>query len=157
MSFQSRPISCSDAMKLNFLAYWLIAFLSMIVPCHARADLVVVTGPETGVFTLSKEEVVNIYLGRYRRLSNGLSAEPLDMGEASETKKEFYWKLVEKTPAEINAYWARLVFSGQTRPPTTVKSNDEVAARLMSRPGVLAYVERDNLDKRFVILYEFER
>lgn len=157
MSFQSRPISCSDAMKLNFIAYWFVVFLSVIAPCHARADLVVVTGPKTGVPTLSKEEVVNIYLGRYRRLSNGLPAEPLDMGEASETKKEFYWKLVEKTPAEINAYWARLVFSGQTRPPATVKSNDEVAARLMSRPGVLAYVERDKLDKRFVILYEFEK
>ena len=144
-------------MKPNFLAYWVIALLSLITSCHARADIVVVTGPQTGISSLSKEALINIYLGRYRRLPNGLPAEPLDRENSAEIKKEFYWKLVEKTPAEINAYWARLVFSGQTKPPATIDSQDEVARLLMSRPGTLAYIEREKLDKRFVVLYVFDK
>ncbi len=155
MSFQWCQISCFDTMKLNCLTYLLAFSLSMTASCSAWADLVLVTGSKTGVTALSKGDVINIYLGRYRRLPNGSLAEPLDMAEASEAKKEFYWRLVEKTPAEINAYWARLVFSGQTRPPTTVNSSEEATMRLLSHPGALAYIERSKLDKRLVILFEF--
>ena len=156
--FQWCPISCSDAMRLNCLAYLIVVFLSAITSCSAWADLIVVTGTKTGVTALSKEEVINIYLGRYRRLSNGLVAEPLDMAESSEAKKEFYWKLVEKTPAEINAYWARLIFSGQTRPPATLNSSEEITMWLLNHPGTIAYIERsklNKLDKRLVILFQF--
>lgn len=142
-------------MRLNCLIYLVVFSLSTIASCSAWADLVIVTGPSTGITALSKEEVINIYLGRYRRLPNGALAEPLDMAETSETKKEFYWKLVEKTPAEINAYWARLVFSGQTRPPTALSSSGEATLRLLSHPGAIAYIERHKLDKRLVILFEF--
>lgn len=142
-------------MRLNCLIYLVVFSLSTIASCSAWADLVLVTSPKTGVAALNKGEVTNIYLGRYRRLPNGALAEPLDMAETSEAKKEFYWRLVEKTPAEINAYWARLVFSGQTRPPATLNSSEEATRWLLSHPGALAYIERSKLDKRLVILFEF--
>lgn len=145
-------------MRLNWLVYLIVPSFFAITSCRVwGADLVVVTGPKTGVTALSKEEVINIYLGRYRRLPNGFLAQPLDMAEDSEIKKEFYWMLVEKTPAEINAYWARLVFSGQTRPPMVFSSSEEVIARLLNQPGTLAYIDRGKLDKRLVILFEFNR
>jgi hypothetical protein len=120
----------------------------------AAADLVLVANPGSGIERLSQDEVVNIYLGRYRRLASGTSAEPIDLSGDSEYKARFYRKLVGKSLAEINAYWARLVFSGKTRPPLQVASAEEALQQVVMRAGGLAYVERSRADKRVAIVFE---
>jgi hypothetical protein len=56
--------------------------------------------------------------------------------------------------AEINAYWARLVFSGKTRPPQVVENADSILRQVASQPGALAYVERSQADPRVKIVFE---
>lgn len=130
-----------------------ILFLSLLAP-PALADMVLVANPRSGIERLKQDEVVNIYLGRYRRLPSGLTAEPLDQPAESEIKARFYRQLVGKSLAEINAYWARLVFSGKTLPPLTVASSDDALAQVAARPGALAYVERAKADRRVVVVFE---
>lgn len=120
----------------------------------AAADQVVIANPQSGVGRLTQEEVVNIYLGRYRRLTTGLTAEPLDFPHDTEQKMRFYRNLVGKSLAEINAYWARLVFSGKTLPPQVVANAEEAMERVSNRPGALAYVDRAKVDRRVVIVFE---
>lgn len=132
---------------------WLVACL-LLLSSLAHADLVLVASPHSGIERLTREEVVNIYLGRYRRLPAGLVAEPLDHPVDSEKRARFYRHLVGKSLAEINAYWARLIFSGKTRPPQVI-DNVESALRLVAtRPGALAYVERVQADARVKIVFE---
>lgn len=119
-----------------------------------RADLVLIANPKSGIERLKQDEVVNIFLGRYRRLPSGLTAEPLDQPADSEPKARFYRQLVGKSLAEINAYWARLMFSGKTLPPLSVASSDEAIQQVAARPGALAYVERAKADKRVIVVYE---
>ena len=118
------------------------------------ANWVLVTSAKSGVTHLSQDEVTNIYLGRYRRLDSGLTAEPLDQPADSAIKADFYRHVVDKSPAEINAYWARLVFSGKTKPPPTVSNSEEAIRFVMTHPGALAYVERSKADKRVVVVFE---
>lgn len=120
----------------------------------ALAELVVVAHPKCGVERLSREEVINIYLGRYRRLSDSLTAEPIDLAGDHESKVMFYRRLVGKSLPEINAYWARLIFSGKTQPPQTVASTEEALQRVAARPGALAYVDRSKVDRRVIIVHE---
>ncbi|CAK0742630.1 hypothetical protein CCP3SC15_1200008 [Gammaproteobacteria bacterium] len=78
----------------------------------------VIVNPESGVEMLSREEVINIFLGRYRKLPSGIMAQPID--QADQTGKALFYKLlVGKELSEINSYWARLIFSGKTKPPPT--------------------------------------
>jgi hypothetical protein len=63
---------------------------------------------------------------------------------------------LNKTPAEINAYWARLIFSGKTRPPRVVDSVERMLHLVATRPGALAYVERSQVDARVKIVFELE-
>lgn len=128
------------------------AFLFMAVP--ARAGLVLVTSPQSGIERLTQDEVVNIYLGRYRRLASGLAAEPLDHPIDSEVRARFYRRLVGKSLAEINAYWARLVFSGKTKPPQAVANAEGLLRIVATQPGALAYVERSQADARVKIVFE---
>jgi hypothetical protein len=138
-------------MKLRETIFLFALFLA---PQLARAELVVVAHPKSGIDKLSREEVTNIYLGRYRRLSSGLTAEPLDLQGEAESKAQFYRSLVGKSLAEINAYWARLVFSGKTRPPQVAASVEEALQYVLNHPGALAYVERGKADRRFNIVFE---
>lgn len=125
----------------------------MLMPA-AHADLVVVAHPHSGIERLTQEDVVNIYLGRYRRLPSGVTAEPLDQPVESETRSRFYRQLVNKSLAEINAYWARLVFSGKTRPPQVVEDAGHALRYVATQPGAMAYVERAQADARVKIVFE---
>ncbi len=128
----------------------LIAFAPL-----ARADLVLVANPHSGIERLTQDEVINIYLGRYRRMTSGIAAEPVDLADESELRARFYRSLVNKSLAEINAYWARLVFSGKTRPPQLVNSVETALQFVAAHPGALAYLERSQIDRRVRIVFEF--
>jgi ABC-type phosphate transport system substrate-binding protein len=138
-------------MKTPRLALILLAVAALPV---TAADWVLVANPKAGVTRLSQDEVTDIYLGRYRRLASGLTAEPIDQAADSALRARFYRNLVDKNPAEINAYWARLVFSGNTRPPRVVANSEEALQWVARRPGALAYVERPKADARVTVVFE---
>lgn len=123
-------------------------------PLAAQAELVVVANPRSGIERLDEDDVINIFLGRYRRLASGIAAEPVDIADDSPLRTRFYRSLVNKSLPEINAYWARLVFSGKTRPPHMVGSVEEALRFVASQSGGLAYVERTQVDRRVKIVFE---
>lgn len=123
----------------------------------ALADAVVVMTTQSAVERLSPSDVTDIFLGRYRKLPSGESAVPIDQPAGSSLKAEFYRQLVGKEPSEINAYWARLYFSGKTSPPVQAASSAEVISLLARTPGGIAYIERKQVDVRFRIVLDFSQ
>jgi hypothetical protein len=122
-----------------------------------NAEPVVVVNAASTTQQLSQDEVINIFLGRYRSLPNGGSAIPIDQPESTLLRADFYRRLVNKELNEINAYWSRLIFSGRTLPPLQASSASDVIRLLVANPGGVAYVERSQVDKRFRIVMEFSR
>ena len=122
-----------------------------------NAEPVVVVNAASTTQQLRHEEVINIFLGRYRSLPSGGGAVPIDQPESSALRAEFYRRLVNKELNQINAYWSRLIFSGRTSPPLQASSASEVIQLLAANPGGVAYVERSQVDKRFRIVLEFPR
>ena len=154
-------IWCSDPVTMRRA----VALLLMLPPLGVAAaqsegerlaplDLVVVTHNASAVGKLSRNEVINIFFGRNRQLPSGLPAIPFDQPPDSQEKKVFYMKLVSKEPSEINAYWARLIFSGRTQPPRQAESATEMAALISSHRGAIGYIERSKLDPRLKVVYE---
>jgi ABC-type phosphate transport system substrate-binding protein len=130
----------------------LFALLSYAAP--AIAEPVVVVNARSSVTQLSQDEVINIFLGRYRRFPGGGAATPIDQPEGNPLRAEFYRKLVNKDLDQINAYWSRLIFSGKTPPPRSAENAAEVLRLLSANPGGIAYIERNQLDSRFRIVME---
>lgn len=129
----------------------LIALALCALP--ARAELVVIVNAGSRVESLSREEVINIFMGRYRKLPDGALAQPLDVDGETPERREFYKKLFDKSLADINAYWARLIFSGRTAPPRALKNQAEVLDRVASDPAAIGYIERVNLNNRVRVVY----
>lgn len=121
------------------------------------AEPVVVVNAASAITRLGQDDVVNIFLGRYRRLPTGDTAVPIDQPENAALRTEFYRKLVNKEPNEVSAYWSRLLFSGKTSPPLQAVTANDVVVLLAGQPGGIAYIDRSQVDKRFRIVMEFPR
>jgi len=83
---------------MRVLFVLILAGLVLAVPV-ARAELVVVANPRSGIERLSEDDVINVFLGRYRRLPSGIAAEPVDIGDDSALRARFYRILVNKIRA----------------------------------------------------------
>ncbi len=140
-------------MGTNFLSTLLAC--CMLLPTIAWGDdIVVVVNPQSGIDKLTRTEVINIYMGRYRQLPSGISAKPIDLPANHPNKVIFYHLLVNKNLSEINSYWARLTFSGRTSPPIEAKSNEEALKFISRTPGAIGYMDRSKIDARVVLVYE---
>jgi hypothetical protein len=139
------------------LAFALALALLPITGPTGASDLVVVVSARTAVDQLSQDDVINIFMGRYRRLPGGAAAFPIDQAADDAMKASFYQRLVNKNLNDINAYWSRLVFSGKAAPPLKTSSQAEVFKHLASTPGAIAYLDRVQVDGRFKVVFDFSR
>ncbi|MFZ6672552.1 hypothetical protein [Undibacterium sp. Xuan67W] len=129
--------------------------LALTVCARARAaDFVVIANPNSGIEKMSKDDVINIYMGRYRKLASGISAQPLDLANPVSEKSKFYSSMVNKELPEINSYWARLMFSGQGSPPRQVDSVEEIIDIVSNNKGAIAYIDKKKVDKRVKVVFD---
>ncbi|WP_438766415.1 hypothetical protein [Kushneria sp. TE3] len=115
----------------------------------ARADIAIVINDASPVHQISHSEAVNIFMGRYRRLPNNSVALPIDQAPL---KARFYRALVQKDVAEINSYWARLVFSGRASPPQQAATLDDVVDIVTHNSNALGYVDAAHMPPHMRVL-----
>lgn len=139
---------------MRCLAFILVSLMLVFCMPGVADDLVVIANPASGVERLSRDDAVNIFMGRYKKLPSGVSALPLD--QAGE-KAAFYRALLGKELPEIRSYWARLVFSGQSAPPRQLDSAEEVIEVVASNKGAIGYVDRKSVDLRVSVVLELPR
>jgi hypothetical protein len=149
------PVSGSPrrrfAIRVVFLLVWL---LPVAVPRLAFAQLVVVANAKSGVVSLNRDDVINIFLGRYRQLPSGIAALPIDLPADDPDRDSFYRLLVHWEPAQINSYWARLTFAGRTPRPHEVESAEYLLRFVAANKGGIGYLSRSQVDARVRIVFE---
>ena len=118
----------------------------------AAADVVAVVSARNPVSTLSKNQVVDIFLGRTSRFPDGSQAVPIDQVEGSASRDEIYLTLAGKSPAQIKAHWSKIIFTGRGQPPREVSNGVEVKKLIARDPNAIGYIERDLVDERVKVL-----
>lgn len=132
----------------------LLLFSLLIASTACAAELVVAVRNDSEIGTLSKNEVIDIFLGRFRQLPSGQRAEPLDQAKQSPERQAFYHVLINKTSAEIDAYWARLLFTGRVTPPRVMDSQEHMMDELIRNARAIGYIDRTKVDRRLRIVFE---
>jgi ABC-type phosphate transport system substrate-binding protein len=130
----------------NRLAPHVFGLTLLLSAGPAAADVVAVVSAKSAVSALSKTELRDIFLGKVSRFPDGTIATPVDLTEGSLERDEFYQKLVGKSPAQIKAYWSKLIFTGRGLPPKTVASTQEMKKHLADSPAAIGYLERSAID-----------
>ena len=150
-----RWISRFEARMRGLKYLFLLLLLGLLGLPQAYAEVVVVVDAKAGIESLTRDEVINIFLGRHRKLPTGIGAVPADQPVENGLRAEFYRKLVAKDLSEINVYWARLYFSGKTPPPIQLASAKEVFDHIIRTSGGIGYIDRTQVDARVRVVMSF--
>ena len=133
------------------------AIVLLLLPILLRpafaGDLVIVTSADN-VEDLQLEDVARIFLGKVTRYPSGEVVEPLNLDPDDPSYAEFARKVLNKTPAQLKAYWAKRIFTGKGKPPRTITSSEELRALVSSDKRYLSYLDKNNVDHtvRWVIV-----
>jgi len=133
-----------------------LTLLILLLLCRAeplRADVVLVVNKSSDIVFLSKKHVIDIYMGRESTFPNGEDVVPLDQNVESPLRHEFYKQLVNKQVSEINAYWARLLFSGRATPPRSVDNNKSMLIMLQENKSFIGYIDQNNASDEVKIIH----
>lgn len=120
----------------------LLLLAALLASGPNRAEILIVTSNRSGPIELTREQAEKLYLGRSTTLSDGSSASLVDLPNGS-VRDEFYLKLTGKNPAQIQAYWSRLVFTGRALPPREARSMAEARQWLTDTPNLIGYLYRN--------------
>ena len=131
----------------------LFFFASDIVLASDVVDIVVVVHKDNPVESLTRNDVVNLYMGRRRSFAKGYPAIPLDHASDSNVRREYYRRLVGKSVAQMNAYWARLLFTGRTTPPHVFADSSSILNAVKSNPGALAYLPSGDVGEGVKVVF----
>lgn len=119
---------------------------------EAVADVVAVVSAKSPVSTLSKNQVVDIFLGKASRFPDGSQAVPIDQVEGSAARDEFYLKFSGKSPAQLKAHWSKVIFTGRGRPPREVSNSFEAKKLIIDNPNAIGYIEQGIVDGSVKVL-----
>lgn len=130
-------------------------FFSVFCSTSALAeDIVVVVNQKNSVSKLSRDEVIDIYMGRNRQLPSGVTALPLDLPTTSPEREQFYFRLTGKSMSQINAYWARLILTGRASPPTLMHSQAEAMQMVTDNRSAVGYANRSSASSQAKVVLE---
>lgn len=120
----------------------------LLMASAAAADLVVighVAGP-----ALSREQVVDVYLGRSQ------VAVALDQPDLSPLRVEFYRKATDRDLTQVKTIWSRLVFTGRGLPPREMRDSTAIKKAVTADPKTIGYIERSAVDGTVKVLWRLD-
>jgi ABC-type phosphate transport system substrate-binding protein len=132
-------------------------FLLLGVTIEAVASgLVVIVNRANTTDSMTRQQVLDLYMGRRLEYPKGGSALPIDQSSDSEIRTRFYRQLVDKSIAQVNAYWARLLFTGRASPPRAMVDSRAVLKTVRDNRDAIGYVDSGSVDDTVKTVYEFE-
>ncbi|WP_124938894.1 hypothetical protein [Vibrio viridaestus] len=106
--------------------------------------------------SITQRQLTDMYMGRTQYFSDGRAALKIDAPGNSEMRQYFYDFLVNMTLPEVNAYWARLMFSGRATPPMQVSNEHDVMQLVTSNPNAIGYVPEQDVNADVKVIFSIQ-
>ncbi len=123
----------------------LLALLSLAF--SAQAEVVVIVSSKSSVTSLTAEQTARIFLGKVVTFPNERTAFPIDQPEGSAIRDEFYSKVTHKNASQLTAYWAKIIFTGEGRPPQLIAGDAAVRKAVASNPNAIGYIDKNAVNR----------
>ena len=120
----------------------------------ASAGVAVIGNPDLGMNSITAAQAADIFLGKMTKLPDGTQIKVIEHKDGDAVKEEFYDKVVGKSPSQLKAYWAKLVFTGEGVPPKEYAGDKSVLERVSATPGAIGYVSDGSVNKSVKVLFE---
>ncbi|MDD2775838.1 MAG: phosphate ABC transporter substrate-binding protein [Gallionella sp.] len=140
----------SSNTPLHCLTFTLL-LAATIASADASADVVIVVSVKNPISSITAEQASKIFLGKVTTFPNGDNAIPVDQVENT-IKDEFYAKVAHKNPAQLTAYWAKIIFTGDGQPPQRLENNIAVKKAIVNNPKTIGYIDSNAVDSSVKIV-----
>ena len=119
--------------------------LALLLACAlpARADFYIVVHASNPQRSLTQKEAVDLFMGRSRAFASGDFALIFDLPRDNPRRAAFYQALTGMSVAQVNSYWSRLMFSGQSVPPQALPDEAAMASILRRNPSALGWLSKE--------------
>lgn len=106
---------------------------------------------------LKSSQVKMLFRGHLNHIDN-INILLLDLTQGSDLRDHFYYTLLGKSPAQMQAIWARQTFSGRSRAPfeVTANSQEAVIRWLQHNKNGIAYIPVRWVTNHLNVLYVFD-
>jgi hypothetical protein len=102
--------------------------------------------------TISVDDIKGIYQGKVSKFSNGNQVVPIGLKEPENIA--FTKQVLGKDPAQLKAYWSKLIFTGKGQPPKEVSSTDAVKLAT-ENPAVIAVIKKEDISDQVKVIHNF--
>ncbi|MGZ8256440.1 MAG: hypothetical protein ACXW1C_01410 [Gallionella sp.] len=123
---------------------------------YADPAIAIIGNQEGDLGNLTRKQVVDIYMGRTSVLANGAFPVPVDYQGNIALRERFYQLMTGKSLAQINAYWARMSFTGQSNPARMLSDPKAMLRAVGKNPDALGYVEKNEVSTTVKTLLTIE-
>lgn len=121
----------------------------------ASEELVVVTNQLNPINSMSKSQVIDMFMGRHVAFPDGSKATPIDNKGEESHRQDFYLSLVDLPIARVNSYWSRIRFSGRATPPQAIESSALIVKYIEQNQNAIGYIPRSQLTDQLKVVFEF--
>ncbi|WP_042152722.1 MULTISPECIES: hypothetical protein [unclassified Pseudoalteromonas] len=129
-------------------------FIMTLSPVLSQAEIAVIVNKNNSV-TINAEEIKGIFLGKINTFPNGLEAIPLVQKSKTPIANEFTKKVLKKTYSQVQAYWSKLVFTGQGTSPKELSNNKKVISIVSSNLNTIGYINAKDIPDNVRVIHKF--
>jgi len=115
----------------------LAAALLAAPPARAEIDIIV---SAHSTQTPQVAQVCQAFLGKVK------SPTPINLNEKNPLRDEFFAKACKKDPAQVQAVWGKLIFTGTGTPPAEVDSGAAMKKAVAADPNAVGYIDKKDAD-----------
>jgi ABC-type phosphate transport system substrate-binding protein len=139
-------------MNKSIIKTMAVAASAIMLASVSQAEIAIIVNNSVSVPSISADEAANIFLGKVNELPGGIRMVPIDQEDGQKAHAEFYNKVVKKDAAQLNAYWSRLIFTGNGEPPKKMADNGDVLALVAANPNIIGYVDASAVNSTVKVL-----
>jgi hypothetical protein len=125
---------------VGFLLFLFASFNVWTEEANTQTIQVIVSG-QSDLTSLNRKQVMGLFLGRSRSFPNGINAKAFDHEVGSTIRAHFFEGLTGKSISDIDAYWARLRYSGRASPPKVINNMAELLKEVSQNQHAIAYIQ----------------
>lgn len=134
----------------------LLLLLLLALPLRADGPLAVVVNPQCPLQTLTRQQTADLFLGTAKRLPSGEVALPIEQVLPEEIRSQFYLRLTRLSLPSIRSRWARILFSGQGRPPSQATSGAALLDLVATHRNAVGFLEQSQVTDRVKVVLILE-
>jgi len=119
---------------------FVLSFSLLMISAMSFGEVVLSVHKDNPV-QLTKEQIVNIYMGRLDGFPNGGAVLPVDQAGRSSVYRKFYKTYLSRSPSQMKAFWASAVFTGRGEPPLVRSTGKSVVEFVAADINAIGYVD----------------